>query len=107
MKVIIKKALRMSLKNFAEKHNLTLEITERQENRGHACYENYYCRFKSCEVKQGSILSSVFGNGESPHEATKNYASRISNTLLVVNADSRARREIVVPILEFKDGDLK
>ena len=45
------------------------------------------------------MLTSVFGDGNTVQEAIANYAKEISGKLIVIDAYSRARREIKVPTL--------
>ncbi len=88
------------LSTFADEHNLVLEIHERWAND-----MRYFAFFRGCEVKSDAILSTKFGNGSTPNKAVRAYAENISGKLLVFNAMSPNRREIVAPALRFS-GDL-
>ena len=56
-------------------------------------------RFYSA-VSEGVMLCSVCGNGHTESEAVAEYARKISNTQLVINAtDKENRKEITVPNL--------
>lgn len=82
---------------FAEKHNLTMLISERR-----VPYNNsmrFSAHFESTEVKQGCGLAGVYGNGNTIREAEINYAERIELTRIVINAMTKKRREIDVPRL--------
>ena len=46
----------------------------------------WYATFESCEIKNGSILRSAFGNGDTPLEAIENYTSEIRGQRLVFRA---------------------
>lgn len=102
MKIEIKYQEKMSLHDFAEKYDLTMQITERSQldllpelddNK------RYYSHFKKCEVKDGSFLVSNYGNGASPDESMNNYARNISGRLLVIDAYDEKRKEIQAPII--------
>ena len=55
-------------------------------------------RFKGGEVKDGPILISEYGRGNTPQHALDNYISHIRGTVLVFNATGGAdRREYSVP----------
>jgi hypothetical protein len=94
---------RGTLAEFAEKHGLVMEIHERTpQDMGRRWTESsrYYACFKSCDVKDGSILSGTFGNGSTPDAAMAEYAQEISEKRLVIDATSKGtRREIYAPIL--------
>ena len=61
-----------------------------QNNRFSACFEN-------SEIKEGNILSSVYGNGNSPESAILDYIPKISGKKLVFDAYGSCRKEFVVP----------
>ena len=59
----------------------------------------WYARIKGAEIKQGVVLVSHTGNGDSPQEALREYARYISGKTLVFNAMSEDRQEFDVPEL--------
>ena len=88
----------MTLEEFADKYDLTLEINERSSEFPKEI--KYYAKFKHVEIKDGSCLRGTFGNGTTEYEATINYINEISETCIVVDAmNSKLRREIKVPRL--------
>jgi hypothetical protein len=83
----------MTLEQFAEAHGLTMQINERALPERHPA--RFYASFEDCEVKDGSILCSAFGDGPTPEEAMATYADAISLKQLVISAfDKKKRREI-------------
>lgn len=94
----------VSLQDFADKHRLVMEIHERAHCKA-GDPARFYAGFKSCEIKQGCMLSREHGNGEFPSNAMEDYASKIQGKILVVNAFSKMRREILVPERLFLDRD--
>lgn len=89
---------RESLESFADTHNLTLSITEREKP---DCYRlRYYVDFKHAEIKRDGCLISLTGNGTTEDEAIEDYMKQISGELLIVHAyDKSKRKEIQVPFL--------
>ncbi|MGD9697532.1 hypothetical protein [Acinetobacter sp.] len=83
---------RMTIEQFAELHDLTMEVHERYPG-------NWYAHFENSDIKEGAILKRAYGNGVNKENAIKNYADEISGTLLVLNAMSDDRKEIRVPLL--------
>lgn len=100
MKIIRKPVLTMTLEEFAEEHDLTLEVVERGID-FRDTDARYYADFVGCEVKKNGILLSEFGDGATEEGAIANYASVISGKTLVLGAFTPERREIQVPILVF------
>ncbi len=92
-----------TLEDFADDHRLVMEVHERTKRYYCATndFENnrYYAHFKNADTTDGYILSSVTGNGPTPEAAIADYAIRISEQLLVIDASTEKRREIVVPRL--------
>ena len=88
---------RMMLAQFADQYGLIMEIHERETEYGR--HERYFCYFKRAEVKDGSILCSTAGDGDTEDEAMADYARNVSCKLLVINAYGKDRREILTPIL--------
>jgi hypothetical protein len=89
----------MTIDEFAEKHNLTMELRESAmdgwtRKQG---LPRYIASFKGAEVKGDSVLSSEFGDGNTPEAAIENYAQQVRGELLVIGAFSESRREIRCP----------
>ena len=85
----------VSLQDFADKYGLELNITER-ENKD---LPRFYASFSNVEIKNGSVLSSCFGDGNTIEKAILDYVNRISEKLIVIDAFKPSRREIKVPKL--------
>jgi len=88
----------MTLEEFADIIGVDLTITRyaNQENR-------YTASFQDAEVKESrysGILGSEYGNDKTPALAMSDYADKISNKWLVLNAYSDNRKEFGVPSLE-------
>ena len=83
-----------TIEEFADKHGLTMQVRERRLPVGDRNRFDAY--FESCEVKEGGILISSFGNGATLEEAIANYAREISLKRLVCNAYGTDRREVDV-----------
>ena len=52
--------------------------------------------FQRCEVKDGVVLSSVFGEGLTFEEACEDYLRQISGKTLVFDACTDKRKEVIV-----------
>lgn len=105
MKIKMNRLPRATLEAFAEERDLTMVIEERvPDDMGARWSEDsrYYAQFEDCEIKDGRILRSEYGNGRTPWEAMANYAQEISGALLVLNAFGPNRREIQAPILTLE-----
>lgn len=87
----------MTIEAFAEKHNLTMEVHERERAPGDST--RFYAHFKHSDVNEGRLLCGTFGNGATHEQAIAAYARRISMQMLVIDAMSASRREIQVPRL--------
>ena len=88
---------RMTIEEFGEKHNLTMEIHERSSEDSPT---RFYAHFTHSDLSDGHFLVGTYGNGHTPQEAVRNYAKEISGKLLVIDAWGKEnRREIVVPVL--------
>ena len=83
---------------FARRHNLTMEVHERDTPVG--APDRYYAYFKGVEAREGHcVLAGVYGNGSTPEQAIADYAARLSMHRLVVDAMGDSRREIKAPRL--------
>ena len=82
----------LTIEEFAEEHDLTMRIVER------AKWDE--ASFVGAETKAGSCcLHSTWGKGTTPEAAIKDYATKISEKTIVLNAWFDNRKEIVVPRL--------
>ena len=92
---------------FARENNLYLVVNERDAEMEAHTRCRYYVSFDRAEIKEGSILISTSGNGNTVYMAVTDYCNRISKTILIIGAYTDNRREIRVPILTCKPGDYK
>lgn len=93
---------RQSLSEFADAHELTMEIHQRTpSDMGSRWNPNcrFYAHFENCEIKEDGTLVSTFGDGTSPDEAMTAFAKQISRKRLVFNAGRYDRFEVYAPIL--------
>ena len=86
----------MKLTEYADIINCGLEITyhENQNTRWSATFKDS----ETLERFGGHILSSTYGNGNSPDTALIDYIHKITGKVLVINAFRKdKRREFKVP----------
>jgi hypothetical protein len=100
---LLKRKEPITFEQFAEDHDLVLEINERDVPTGHPC--RYYASFKHIEWKHGAIYTSEFGNGMLKDEAVENYKKLILDKLLVYKANSAEQKQIQTP-KEWKDNGI-
>ena len=86
---------KQTLEDFADKHNLEMDVFERKANN----LPKFYAHFRHVETREKgfSVGVGAYGDGETPKQAIKNYAKRISGHVLIVNAFSNKRQEIQAP----------
>ncbi len=85
--------------DFEKENNLTLKVNERPDHRNHKL-KKYYVSFSRGEIKDGSFLIGMCGNGDTIDQAIADYCIRISCRTLVLNAfDKSGRNEIHLPRL--------
>jgi hypothetical protein len=98
MKITLKQLERLTIEDFADKHNLTMVVVERQATKG---LMPFYAEFEGSEVIEhhgAKFIGSLFGDGWNPDEAIKDYAKKLSNKVLVFNSFSKTdRKEIECP----------
>lgn len=87
----------MTLQEFAEKHDLVMEIHERPTALDST--SRYYAHFKHADIDGDGVLIGAYGNGETEYVAMRDYAKRIELTRLVIDAGTPNRRQINVPRL--------
>lgn len=91
-------AQKMCLTDFAGKHDLTMVVRERDDLK----LPRFFASFKHVDVKDGSVLVGVHGNGETEAEAIADYAAQISRKIITVfGFGGGERTHIVVPALEY------
>lgn len=84
-----------SLEDFAERHDLEMHVSERSLRMG---LPRYIARFRDVEIMDRGMLRSVFGGGDTPEAAIKDYAKEIVGHRLVIHAMSEIeRREFLAP----------
>ena len=89
-----------SFEEFANRHGLELVVHERVLDAGllRRKVERYYANFRDVDVKRGSILLGMSGNGNTPDEAIKDYAGILLGKRLVYRASNpQRRRDFVAP----------
>lgn len=99
MEIVNKFIPEMTIGEFADQHNLVMEVSERRvpvdsPNR-------YYAHFKDAEISEGNFLRGAYGDGSTPEEAIDEYAKEISTKRLIVGAYSPHRSEYDVPRLKL------
>ena len=91
----------MTIEQFADAHNLVMEVRERRRPEGDPA--RYYAHFENCEIGGDGILRGAFGDGRTPEDAIANYAAEITLKRIVIGAYTPERREIDVPRLKPND----
>lgn len=86
------KALIESLCRFGEVNQLDLSVGVRSHS------SLYFLSFAYSDVKSGSFLTGVFGNGDTVEEAIADYAKKIEGEVLVIHAMTDKRKELQVPV---------
>lgn len=100
MEIEYKYLKRTTIEKFADEYGLVMEVYERpQRSIQERGLKRFYAHFKSAEIKDGSCLAGVSGDGNTPETAIEEYARKIEERLLVIDAMQPSRREIEVPIL--------
>ena len=87
---------RITIFEFAEQHDLTMEVRDRGEPDGPA---RYYARFANSDIKEDCFLIGTYGDGDTVLDAIKAYCSEIEGKELVIQALDGERKEIYVPML--------
>lgn len=96
MKINRETIKRQTIEEFADEHGLDMKVTERHKFPS-PC--KFYANFEGADVKEGSAYVGAYGDGATEEEAIRNYAARISETTLVIDAFKPQQREIIVPVL--------
>lgn len=95
MKIERKLVKEQTLEKFAEENNLVLQIFERSSDMRQYTGARYYCKFDGIEVKDGHLLISITGNGNTEKDAIKDYTKRISEKTLVKDARSKTENRLI------------
>lgn len=96
MRIEVEEFPRLSIEEFADLHDLVMQVKERCNPPNHS--SRFYANFRSTDVKEGSFLVGEFGNGSTQEEAIQNYAKQIQLKTLVFDAYGSQRKEIQAPI---------
>lgn len=84
----------ISLDEFADEHNLTLEINERDLS---IKAPRFYTQFKYTEVDSGNV---VYGDGNTEDEAIEDYCKKISGQIIIIHAGNDDKKQTIkVPLL--------
>lgn len=108
MKVKVVYQERCSIDWFAKEHDLTMVVRERSDRQMLQGLSKFYAGFEHVEIKDGSVLISSCGQGNTVKEAICDYGSMIAGKLLVHRATRPERREFYCPenlSLDFKQED--
>jgi hypothetical protein len=99
VKIVVEHAIRMTLKEFAERHDLVMEVGERPRWGWKDDSTRWHAAFRRTEVKGDGVLFGVYGDGPTPEGAIADYASKLPGKTLVIDACTDSRLEILVPDL--------
>jgi hypothetical protein len=77
---------------FLDAIDVSLVVTRYSNQKG-----RWTATIVSAEIKEGSMLCGTHGNGSYPEEAIEDYVQKIKGKLLILNAYSGSRKEILVP----------
>lgn len=101
MKIEREDVPQMTIEEFAEKHDLVMEVRERPYPVGSP--GRYYASFKNSDTMEDGCIVGTHGDGPTPEAAIKDYAAELSLKRLVLNAFTKQKRiEINVPRLVQK-----
>ena len=76
------------------------ELTKSQivlRNRTDPTLPRWYGGIEHAEAKDGDILSSTYGNGDTPSEALENHVAHLRGKLLILHSMGPDRAEFNVP----------
>jgi hypothetical protein len=85
-----------TIEDFAKANGLTMVVKERSPKSEHP---RYCAQFEDVEIKDGVMLTSAYGNGETEEEAIEAYSKDISGETIVLKAYKKGRLELVVPLI--------
>ena len=84
----------MSLQELAYKYGLKLVVRERNRSLRESGLPRFYVHLHKVEEKEGIMLRSTSGNGETEQDAILDYCENISGSFLVYDAMGQNRIEI-------------
>ncbi len=87
----------VNLDYYLEINDLWIDILERTPSPS-AIYPRYYATIKRLEMKDGGILASPLGNGNTPQSAVNDLADNLAGKVWVVDAMMPTRREFKAPV---------
>src|ERR1017187_6380550 len=90
--------LRQTIEQFADSNSLVMVVVERSPISSPGLPKFLAC-FDKTEIRDAHVLKGEYGNGETEEKAIADYAKRISEKCLVVDAYRESRRSIIVPLL--------
>ena len=82
----------MTITEYADAINRQLEIRY-YPNQNH----RFSALFEGGEIGGGGVLTTMYGNGQTPDEALQNYAADIKGKTLIFGAMTDKRMEFRVP----------
>lgn len=94
MKIERENRAEVRLQDFADKHGLTMRVTEYASPPREF---RFAASFKGADVSEPGVLIGLYGDGHTELEAIADYAKRISRVGIVVDAMTPNRREIYTP----------
>ena len=86
----------MTLEELAKTYGFKLSVKYRGEEDPAM---RFYASFDRVDTKQGSMLVGTYGNGKTALAAIKDYATQISNVILVIDPFTSERQEIQTGIV--------
>lgn len=89
---------RCTIEEFADRHGLVMEVHERNPIQ-FPFLPRFFAYFSHAEIAERGCLVGTFGNGQTELDAIDDYARAISGKILAIDAYSKDRRNIDVPIL--------
>lgn len=95
MKILRRYERTVTLENFADTHNLVMEICERSKE--HWSLGKYSACFVGAWVHDGGFLVGACGDGATPEGAMRNYAEKISGKFLDVKGIGIAVPLLLIP----------
>lgn len=94
MKIIFSAADTDTIFGFAEKHNLTLRISERTDSG----LPKYFVSFEGVGISDDHFVVSVFGNGNTIFSAIADYSKLVSRKKIQIINNGKSL-EVYVPYL--------
>ena len=98
----------LTFKDFCIKHDLffKMDYSENDSFKTNGWYVSLKSKFGGVEIKDGAILRSIYYKAKTRQYALKKLQEDLSGKILVINAYSSNRKEVVVPMnLEYYLGD--